>query len=61
MSMDEYGYPDNWPRCTFCELPAMDGHLTCGRSSCNESQGRENRMSLTSSHPIDCICELHPF
>src|SRR5438034_255537 len=24
------GYPADWPRCMFCDLPRLDGHLTCG-------------------------------
>lgn len=34
------GYPPDWPKCVFCDAPAMDGHLTCGRASCNESGAR---------------------
>lgn len=34
-------YPPNWPKCTLCDLPRLDGHLTCGRITCSESDARE--------------------
>lgn len=33
------GYPDDWPRCA-CGDFALDGHLTCGRAACSESEAR---------------------
>ena len=39
-ALDEYGYPLNWPKCPNCGLPAMDGHVTCGRVECNEGSHR---------------------
>lgn len=38
---DDTGYPEDWPTCLFCDLPAMDGHLTCGRATCNEGSARD--------------------
>jgi len=32
--LDEYGYPEDWPKCPGCGLPVMDGHATCGDASC---------------------------
>lgn len=32
-------YPPDWPRC-HCGDYALDGHVTCGRLECNESQTR---------------------
>jgi hypothetical protein len=28
-------------KCFFCERPALDGHLTCGRVECPEATARE--------------------
>jgi hypothetical protein len=28
-------------RCWFCDQPALDGHLTCGRVECDEAKARE--------------------
>lgn len=28
-------------KCFFCERPALDGHLTCGRLECPEGAARE--------------------
>lgn len=36
----EDGYPSNWPRCSGCGRPAMDGHLTCGDARCDEGGRR---------------------
>lgn len=33
-------YPADWPKCLFCELPALDGHFTCGRITCPEDEAR---------------------
>lgn len=33
-------YPPDWPMCPGCGLPAMDGHVTCGRSTCRVSADR---------------------
>lgn len=33
-------YPPNWPRCVHCGDYALDGHITCGRLACNESEAR---------------------
>jgi predicted amidophosphoribosyltransferase len=35
------GYPPGWPRCPVCGEDAMDGHITCGRVTCDESAQRE--------------------
>lgn len=40
--MTANSYPDDWPACVFCGEPAMDGHLTCGRATCNESEARHD-------------------
>lgn len=34
-------YPPDWPTCVWCERPALDGHLTCGRATCSESGARQ--------------------
>jgi hypothetical protein len=34
------GYPPDWPKCPGCGLPAMDGHITCGRVECDEGGRR---------------------
>ncbi len=39
-ALDEYGYPLDWPKCPNCDLPAMDGHVTCGRAECDEGAHR---------------------
>jgi len=39
-TLDNYGYPTDWPTCPGCGLPAMDGHITCGRAECNEGSRR---------------------
>jgi len=37
-------YPsDDWPTCVFCDEPVLDGHLTCGRVTCSESDARRLR------------------
>lgn len=33
-------YPPDWPRCTGCSEPVLDGHLTCGRATCDEARAR---------------------
>lgn len=33
-------YPNNWPRCPHCGDFALDGHITCGRVECDESNQR---------------------
>lgn len=43
---DSGGYPDDWPTCLFCDRPALDGHLTCGRASCSEGAARDLKHSL---------------
>lgn len=35
-------YPDNWPRCLYCDDYALDGHLTCGKVECDESTARDD-------------------
>ena len=37
---DANGYPSNWPRCLGCGAPALDGHVTCGKATCNEGGHR---------------------
>jgi hypothetical protein len=39
-------FPDNWPRCPVCDDYALDGHITCGRVECNESEQRNKRGEL---------------
>jgi len=34
------GYPADWPKCPWCERPALDGHLTCGEVNCAEGDTR---------------------
>lgn len=34
-------YPADWPRCPACGDFAMDGHITCGRLQCAESERRD--------------------
>lgn len=46
-------YPDNWPRC-LCGAAALDGHLTCGRASCSESEARDQRARLAPLRPWIC-------
>lgn len=36
-------YPNDWPRCPKCGDFALDGHITCGRFQCNESEARRER------------------
>ena len=36
-------YPPGWSKCATCDLPAMDGHLTCGRLECDERTARQRR------------------
>lgn len=36
-------YPLDWPKCFFCDQPALDGHLTCGTLGCPEAQARAIR------------------
>lgn len=38
-----FNYPAFWPRCVFCGDFALDGHLTCGRATCNEREARDRR------------------
>lgn len=38
--LDEHGYPPGWPKCPSCGLPALDGHITCGKLDCNEQRHR---------------------
>lgn len=33
-SLDQYGYPLNWPKCPACGRPSLDGHKSCGRVEC---------------------------
>lgn len=37
-------YPKDWPACA-CGEPVLDGHLTCGRVTCDEggARGRQQR------------------
>jgi len=37
-----FGYPADWPRCD-CGKPVLDGHLTCGEVSCDESAARHDQ------------------
>jgi hypothetical protein len=39
-------YPADWPRCPVCDDFALDGHITCGRSECDESGQRNSRSHL---------------
>ncbi len=36
-------YPSGWPKCWFCELPVLDGHLTCGKYECPEMKAVDLR------------------
>jgi hypothetical protein len=38
-------YPADWPRCD-CGDFCLDGHLTCGRAECSESDARDRRAGL---------------
>jgi hypothetical protein len=40
-SEETTGYPEGWPTCVLCDLPAMDGHLTCGSATCSEAAVRD--------------------
>lgn len=42
-------YPPGWPKCWFCDLPAMDGHLTCGRLTCPEHDARLAQIQKAAS------------
>jgi hypothetical protein len=35
-------YPDNWPACCSCGLPALDGKATCGDVRCIRAAPSEN-------------------
>lgn len=59
-------YPPDWPRCR-CGDFALDGHLTCGRVECDESDARrhseerpateaEINANLERNHNIPCGC-----
>ena len=37
---DNYGYPNDWPKCPGCGLPSLDGHITCGQARCDEGGRR---------------------
>jgi len=37
-------YPEGWPKCPGCGEPALDGHITCGSATCNESQYRAGQQ-----------------
>lgn len=37
-------YPADWPKCPNCGAPALDGHITCGSFSCDES-GTRNKIA----------------
>lgn len=37
---EELGYPPDWPKCPSCGLPALDGHITCGKAECDEGGWR---------------------
>jgi len=37
-------YPSEWPRCPSCGDFALDGHLTCGRATCDERAARDSRV-----------------
>jgi hypothetical protein len=37
---DSLGYPQGWPVCPNCGLPALDGHITCGQVGCAEAARR---------------------
>ena len=48
------GYPSGWSSCTYCDLPALDGHLTCGRVECNETEARyDNAAELSAARDIE--------
>ncbi len=36
----------DWPKCLCCDRLALDGHFTCGGSSCNEAKAREHYLSI---------------
>jgi len=33
-------YLTNWPTCPICGDDVLDGHLTCGKTECNEAEQR---------------------
>lgn len=37
-------YPPGWPKCVSCDLPALDGHLTCGNAACDERHARMAKL-----------------
>ncbi|MFB6460493.1 hypothetical protein [Bradyrhizobium tunisiense] len=45
-------YPPDWPKCFFCDQPALDGHLTCGAIGCPEAQARAIRDASERLTPI---------
>lgn len=45
------GYPDDWPMCPVCFEPAMDGHITCGKATCDE--GAQRRKTHVAEHASD--------
>lgn len=57
LSLWDY-YPPGWPKCLYCDRPALDGHLTCGLVSCSEAQAREDnleewqRRQVLAEHPV---------
>jgi hypothetical protein len=36
------GYPPDWPKCPSCGEPALDGHITCGKATCDEAGHRNS-------------------
>jgi len=45
-------YPVKWPKCVFCDEFALDGHLTCGRHQCDESEARSFLEAKTRGEAI---------
>lgn len=37
-------------KCFYCDLDALDGHLTCGRVQCSESQARVEQLPHSPDH-----------
>jgi hypothetical protein len=36
-------YPNDWARCPVCDMPSLDGHITCGDVRCNEGEERRKQ------------------
>jgi hypothetical protein len=46
-------YPPGWPRCPVCGDYALDGHITCGRASCDEQKQRRKAETLRPQNLFD--------